>query len=336
MNRLIRKAAVTALGCAASTSALAQFTPTLYGLIDMSVGSFENPGGSSVRRAESGRMSSSYLGFRGSDNLGGGLRARFTLETYLRPDDGAVGRSAADPFWGRSANVGLQGAFGTSVLGRSPSPLWNSTRLFNPFGDSVGFSPSIRQYFAGTILGDSRWNNSVAFSTPEVENGFMYSVQFNAAEGTPGSTGKNTGVNALYTSGPLSATGTWQRVRNGPGPLPAGFDHQSTFQFGASYEMRFVRLYGQAGRVDTVADTDVTTTLYQLGAVSPIGLGFLMASYGYAKDKAPNGNVLRRTFSLGYDYFLSRSADIYAVVMNERVTALSSANTVAAGVRLRF
>ena len=152
-------------------------------------------------------------------------------------DEGAAGRSASDPFWARTAHVGLQGAFGTSVLGRSPTPLWTSTRLFNPFGDSVGFSPSIRQYFGGTILGDSRWNNSVAFSTPEVESGFMYSVQFNAGEGAPGSTGKNTGVNALYTSGPLSATGTWQRVRNGPGPLPAGFDHQSTFQFGASYEM---------------------------------------------------------------------------------------------------
>ena len=336
MNRLVSKAAVAALACAASTSAPAQFASTLYGLVDMSVGSFESPGGASVQRAESGRMSASYLGIRGSDNLGGGLRARFTLETYIRPDDGAAGRSATDPFWGRAANVGLQGTFGTSVLGRSPTPLWTATRLFNPFGDSVGFSPSIRQYFGGTILGDSRWSNSVAFSTPEVESGFMYSVQFNASEGAAGSTGKNTGVNALYTSGPLQATGTWQRVRNGPGPLPAGFDHQSTFQVGASYELRFVRLYGQAGRIDTVADTDVTSTLYQLGAVSPIGLGFLMASYGYAKDKVPNSSVLRRTFSIGYDYFLSKATDIYAVVMNERVTALSSANTVAAGVRLRF
>ena len=83
--------------------------------------------------------------------------------------------------------------------------------------------------------------------------------------------------------------------------------------------MRFVRLYGQAGRVETVADTDVTSTLYQLGAVSPIGLGFLMGSYGYAKDRAPNSSVLRRTFSIGYDYFLSKATDIYAVVMNERV-----------------
>ena len=48
------------------------------------------------------------------------------------------------------------------------------------------------------------------------------------------------------------------------------------------------------------------------------------------KTSAPNGDLLRRTFSLGYDYFLSKNTDIYAVVMNERVTALSSANTVAA------
>ena len=75
----------------------------------------------------------------------------------------------------------------------------------------------------------------------------MYSVQFNAGEGVPGSTGKNTGVNALYTSGPFSATGTWQRVRNGPGPWPAGFDHQSTFQFGAAYKQQSSGSTGRPG-----------------------------------------------------------------------------------------
>ena len=67
--------------------------------------------------------------------------------------------------------------------------------------------------------------------------------------------------------------------------------------------------------------------------MSPIGLGFLLP-YGHAKDDAAGNRVVRRTFSLGYDYFLSKATDIYAVVMNERTTALSSANTVAAGVRL--
>ena len=337
MKRLAPTAALAALACAAaSPNALAQIAPTLYGLVDMSVGSFQAPGNDSVRRAESGRMSLSYLGIRGSDDLGGGLRARYALETYIRVDEGAAGRTGGDPFWTRTAYVGLQGAFGSSVLGRSPTPLWTATRMFNPFGDSVGFSPSIRQYFGGTVLGDTRWSNSVAFSTPEVEKGFMYSVQFNASEGNPGATGKNAGVSALYTSGPLQASGAWQRVRNGPGPLPAGFDHQSTFQLGASYELSFVRLYGQVGRVKTNADTDARSTLYQVGAASPIGLGFLLASYGHAKDETASVRSYRRTFSLGYDYFLSKATDLYAVVMNERVTALSSANTVAAGVRIRF
>ena len=125
MNRLAPKAAIAALACAAASPSvvLAQIAPTLYGLVDMSVGSFQVPGSDSVRRAESGRMSLSYLGIRGSDDLGGGLRARYALETYIRVDEGAAGRSGTDAFWGRTAYVGLQGAFGTSVLGRSPTPL---------------------------------------------------------------------------------------------------------------------------------------------------------------------------------------------------------------------
>ena len=335
MKRLASRA-LAALCLAIGGHAAAQTEPTIYGLVDMAAGRFQSPGTTRVLGAESGRMSLSYLGVRGSDDLGGGLRARFGLETYLSADRGTAGRGDGDRFWARGAYVGLQGAFGTSLLGRLPTPLWLSTRLFNPFGDSFGFSPSIRQYFAGSILGDSHWNNSVAFTTPEVDNGFRYSVQYNAGEGEPGSTGKNVGANVLYTSGPLSATATWQRVRNSIAPAPAGFDHQSTFQFGASYEWRIVKLYGQAGSVTTHATTAIKSRLYQLGAVSPIGLGFLMVSYGHKGDDVNGSHFTQRTFSVGYDYFLSKATDIYAVAMNERATALSSGNTVAAGVRLRF
>ena len=223
-----------------------------------------------------------------------------------------------------------------ACVGRLPTPLWNATRLFNPFGDSVGFSPSIRQYFGGSILGDSRWNNSVSVSSPEVENGLSYQAQFNAGEGQPGSTGKNAGASVLYVSGPLSATGAWQRVRNGLVAYPAGFAHQSTYQIGASYEFPLMKLYGQVGTVKTSAMVGTKSTLYQLGAVSPVGLGFVMASYGYAKDRIDALHTNRKTFSIGYDYFLSKGTDLYAVAMNERVSNLSSANTLAAGVRLRF
>ena len=64
--------------------------------------------------------------------------------------------------------------------------------------------------------------------------------------------------------------------------------------------------------------TDVKSPLYQVGAVSPIGLGFLMASYGHKDDDGTAAALHARTFSIGYDYFLSKATDIYAVAMNER------------------
>lgn len=340
MNRFALKVILAALPllAGAGASAQAQTPPTIYGLLDLAAGRFQNPGNPHQWRADSGRMTTSFLGFRGSDDLGGGLRARFGLETYIRVDEGAAGRSASDPFWSRTAYVGLQGQFGTSLLGRLPTPLWAATRQFNPFGDSVGFSPSIRQYFGGGILGDSRWNNSVSFSSPEPEGGqgLSYNVQFNTGEGEVGATGRNVGASVLYTSGPLSATGVWQRVRNGATPLPAGFDHQSSFQVGASYEFPIVKLYGQAGSVKTSAATGIKTVLYQLGAVVPVGLGFVLSSYGHARYESAGASSIRRTLSIGYDYYLSKSTDIYAALMNEQITNLSSANTVAAGLRVRF
>jgi len=126
-------------------------------------------------------------------------------------------------------------------------------------------------------------------------------------------------------------------VKNGVDVVPAGFDHQTAFQLGASYELKWLRLYGQAGAVKTSAATAVRTHLYQLGGASPIGLGFLLVSYGHARTEVAGLPAsLRRTLSIGYDYYLSKNTDIYALAMNERVSTLSSANAVAAGMRLRF
>ncbi len=338
MNRIESNALVAALACAACSGAYAQTAPSIYGLLDMSAGRFQDPGNVRLLRAESGRMSSSFLGIRGSDDLGGGLRARFGLETYIRVDAGAAGRSATDPMWGRTAYVGLQGAFGTTLLGRLPTPLWTATLAFNPFADSTGFSPSIRQYFGGAVLGDSRWDNSVLYTSPDPENGrgLSYSLQFNGAENEIGATGMNVGANLRYVTGPFSASLAWQSVRNGATPLPVGFDHQTTYQAGLAYEFARVKLYGQAGSVKTAATTGVKTTLFQLGAVAPIGLGFLIGSYGQAKTESTGIDATRRTVSFGYDYYLSKSTDIYAVLMNERITNLSSGKTLAGGLRVRF
>ena len=144
MFRSCFAAALAVIALAGSVGARAQ-NVVLYGLVDVS-GSHSRLLGAdrSHWQLDSGNLSRSYFGFRGAEDLGGGLKAVFKLESYFRADTGGSGRSDSDVFWGRDANVGLSGAFGTTVLGRNVTPLYLSTVAFNPFGDSFGFSRSIR------------------------------------------------------------------------------------------------------------------------------------------------------------------------------------------------
>ena len=101
-----------ALLSAAPMAALAQSNVSLYGLMDMSAGQFQPPGAAKVWRADSGNMTTSFIGFKGSEDLGGGLNAVFRIEHFLRTDQGAAGRFNGDAFWARNAFAGFQGAFG--------------------------------------------------------------------------------------------------------------------------------------------------------------------------------------------------------------------------------
>jgi predicted porin len=311
----------------------------IYGLLDAAAGRFQEPGQQRVLTLRDGAMQHSFVGIRGGDDLGGGLTARFGLESYVRVNEGAAGRvTSADAFWGRTAYAGLHGQFGTSLLGRLPTPLYTLTRQFNPFDESYSFSPAIRQWYGGTLLADARWSNSVGYASPEPEGGagWSWQLQYNANDNATGSTGPNIGGSLMYASGPLLAGGAFQNVRNSLEVVPDRFDHQRAYEIGMSYELRHLRLYGQIGYVKTAAGNALRTNLYQLGAAAPIGLGFGLLSYGHSRAEANGYASLRRTFSIGYDHFLSKNTDIYALAMNERVTGLSSGNSLAAGVRVRF
>ena len=337
MSRSIRSAFFCTVFALCGSGAWAQ-NSVLYGLVDASVSRVKPLGGSSRWQLDAGNMSRSYLGFRSSEDLGGGLRAVFRLEAHIDNDTGVTGQSAAAPFFSREASVGLSGAFGTSVLGRTPSPLYLSTVMFNPFGESPGFSPSMRQYFGGTVLGDSRWSNSISYTNNARDVPLRINFSANAPEEGPGSlsTGRNFGLAVAYLTGPFAASFTIESIKNSRLPLPTGFNRQIATQVGASYDFSFLRVYGQAGRVKTDAASDERTTIYQLGAAVPFGNHLVLASYGQAREKTPISSLTQRTYSLGYDYFLSRSTDIYVAAMLERLSFVSSGHAIAGGVRLRF
>ncbi len=338
MSRSIRSAVLCTVFATCSVGASAQ-NSVLYGLVDASASRVKPLGGSSRWQLDAGNLSRSYLGFRGSEDLGGGLRAVFRLEAYLDNDTGSAGRFGAEPFFSREASVGLSGAFGTSVLGRTPSPLYLSTIMFNPFGESPGFSPSVRQYFgSGRVLGESRWSNSMSYTNNPRDAPLRINFSANAPEEDPGSlsTGRNFGLAVAYLTGPFAASFAIERIKNSLLPLPTGFNRQIAMQLGASYDFKFMRVYGQAGRVKTDAEFDERTTIYQLGAAVPFGTSLVLVSYGHAREKTPISATTQRTYSLGYDYFLSKNTDIYVAAMLEKLSFVSSGRAIAGGVRLRF
>ncbi len=342
------RASAIALACLAiGGAANAQSSVSAYGLIDLAAGQFQSAGGLKVKRLDSGDMSTSYIGFKGSEDLGGGLRAGFQLESFIGVDTGGAGRvSGVDAFWARNANVSLSGGFGTLKLGRQGPPLFVSTLLFNAFGDSFGFSPAIRQYYSapyGTpLVGDSGWNNAIGYSLPSY-GGLSANVLVAAGEGAATAKGKNVGANVLYFAGPVALTAAWQDVKAGGilgRPISAfpGYTDQTAFQFGGSFDAGAVKLFAQYGKVDTKATKDVSTKNFNVGAKVPLGAGSLLAQYGKSTISTVGtlGNQESEIASFGYDYFLSKRTDVYAVLMLEKFTAASHGSTYAVGVKHTF
>jgi len=336
MMRSIRAAALVAVAVVSGGGAAAQ-TAVLYGLLDAS-GSRVKPVGIDTHslQLDNGNLQRSFIGVRGSEDLGGGLRAVYRLESYLRVDSGESGRGVGDGFWAREASVGLSGSFGTTVLGRTPTPLWLTTISFNPFGESVGFSPAVRQYFSGAMLGDTSWNNSLSY-TNNARDPLRVVFTANNDETTPGgSNGHNLGLSVAYISGPFAMSVVGEVIRNSAQPLPPGFDRQSVLQAAAAYDFQFLRVYGQIGRIKTEATNDTRITSYQLGAALPFGTSLILVAYGRQHLEAPTKATTNQIMSVGYDYFLSKSTDIYVAALYEKLSFVSSGNSVAGGVRVKF
>jgi predicted porin len=342
MIRSLPLAAALALGSGLASTAQAQSAVSLYGLVDMSFGQFQAAGAQKVWKADSGNMTTSFIGFKGTEDLGGGLKARFQIESFMRADTGAAGRFDTDVFWARNAFVGLQGEFGATSLGRNTTPLFVSTLIFNAIGDSFGFSPSIRQVFTPStglgmlpFFGDTGWRNSIAYNSPNY-SGVSFNLIANVGEGAAGSTGKNLGGNVLIFKGPFAGTVAFQQVKNGAFGTPAGWKSQDTLQLGGSFDLGMAKLFAQYTTVKTKATANTDTKIYGFGAAIPVGAGKIIAQYGNSKADLGATERTHKVLTAGYDYNLSKNTDIYAIVMNDKVTAATTGNTLAAGIRLRY
>lgn len=326
MFALSTRAALAAmLAVAGAGAAQAESSVNAYGLIDMSAGQFQAPGGIKDKAVQSGNMSTSYFGFKGSEELGGPLKANFAIESFLRADTGGAGRFGADAFWARSAYVGLSGNFGSLNLGRNTTSLFVSTLVFNAFGDSFGFSPSIRHTFtSGTTTGDTGWNKSLSYTSPKLGN-LTAQLQVGDADGT---SGHKTGGNVLYFGNAFAGSLAYQKVREG-----GTTDGTTTWQLGGSYDLGVAKLFAQYGKVKNDT-TDNAYKLTEVGAAVPTSAsGKVLLQVGLLK---PDTGNKRRTITAGYDYSLSKRSDLYVVYMNDHLNNVGTGNTYAVGLRHKF
>lgn len=348
------------LACTAALVSMVWFLPAayaqsvqLYGTADVAVGQLanQNPGApttgvTEIRGVHNGALQTSYIGFRGSEDLGGGLSARFQLESFLRVDTGQPGRADATPtstgdfFWSRSAFVGLAGSLGELRLGTNGTPLWLAMVQTNAMGANSVFSPSFRQLYNGGTRSrsviDSAMVNSVSYQTPVLAGLSMLAV-VQADEGRGGD--PNYGAHLVYRSGPAVAAVAVQRARHLAQPnIPTNAD-QDMALVGAAYNLGFARVFAQFTRIDNVGNT---STVPSLGVTIPLAGGTLQLAAAEDKNKvlASGAETQRKTASLGYVYGLSRRTDLYSFAMRETFPVIGpgpkSGNSLVQGMRHVF
>lgn len=362
----IRKFALSVLALTAAAATQAQSSYNVYGVIDLSIGSMQMSGlptaaaNKRITKVDGNNMTTSFLGFKGVEDLGGGLKAGFTLEAFMRPDTGAQGRSdanttvtpnvPADNFWGRAANVYLQSDLGKLTIGRQGNLLFGQVASYNPFGGAFGLSPAVRLTFGswGNDRGDSGWSNAITYSTPNLA-GFTGSVSYQAGEDSTLNERNSYALAANYVNGPFAIGGAWQTMRSAEAPkvnLTKG-QRQNFGLVSTSYDFGVVKLFGQYGEFAnsgyTVNAQRIDTKLYQLGASVPVTKSSkVMLSYGESKESPVQGGTTpvtkHRITSVGYDLNLSKRTDVYAVVMvdKEQLANWESGTSVVFGLRHAF
>jgi predicted porin len=180
--------------------ACAQDNVTVFGVLDTYL-EHATAGAAGATRVQSGGVSGSRLGFRGSENLGGGNSAVFMLESGINVDDGTSGQGGL--LFGRQAWVGLATGAGDVTFGRHYSPLFFTLVTYG-LGGGMGWGNASNYFTDNSVL---RVNNSVSYASPSFA-GFKARALVGLGENTTqagAGIGNSHSVSLQYVSGPVSA-----------------------------------------------------------------------------------------------------------------------------------
>lgn len=305
-------------------AASAQSSVTIYGIVDTGIARIDN-GGDSVTQLKSGGNNSSRIGFKGTEDLGNGLKAEFVLENGYNSDDGSAADDSAA--FSRLAYVGLGGGFGTVRLGKQNAQIKTALSQIDPFGTG-GLVNAIGFFTGGGI--PERVANQITYTAPNM-GGFQASVGYTFGE-TAGSSSDNNayGVQFGYANGPLNVqfgyskqnktTGVGEAtigiVGGVPTVLPGAAATDQDIEnalLGATYELGGFKLHGAYGQKKTdnnLAGTDVKVKSALLGVSVPFGASAIRAEY--IRNNDDRDDFDSSLWALSYTYSMSKRTTLYA------------------------
>ncbi len=292
-----------------SAPAFAQSNVTIYGVADAAIG-FGSHGDNDFSGVVGGVLSGNRVGFKGTEDLGNGLKAVFTLEQGYDIGNGA--EMDATKAFARQALVGLSGSFGTVSLGRQYAPGY----FFNydaVLGASVGPQSVLSNGAGMSITPNSaaRWDNSVAYtgSFSGLTARAIYAMKTVETAADPDDDDAY-GLSVDYANGPLSVGAVYQVMQN-------NVEDQEEWGIGGGYDFGVVKVTGSYQAVEGLkfakgAEGD----LWQVGVIVPVSAaGNVHFAYGeYDRDDVNNAGA--ESYSLAYTHALSKRTTAYVAYNN--------------------
>ena len=349
-KRFNRAGLVTATILAATGPAQAQSSVTLFGVVDATVRNVRGEGNGRLTSLTNSGLSSNRLGFRGAEDLGGGLKANFHLEGSIAVDTGLGGTTntnnqtagataAGGLIFDRRATLSLSGGWGEFSVGRDIVPSYGNTSEFDPFGTRGVGSTNNLNIGQGVfnVATTVRASNSLSYFTPALGGfygHFMYALGENASNATATGVGVTPGaINTSddgqyfggrfgYKKGPLHASlgagrTTYTRYQTALAPYAAAAGDYSTWNTGASYDFGFLTLmgaYNHERRELLLAPgtaAEGRSNSFVLGVTVPVGAGQVRAAFTTVKQNAAAGNNQARQLAVGYAHNLSKRTAAY-------------------------
>lgn len=295
MKVFLAPLAVAALASAVPLAAQAQSSVTVFGTIDVGVTHIRGENGSRTGLSHS-NANISRFGFRGVEDLGGGLKAGFWLETALLPDEGNIGAG-----FNRRATVSLMGNWGEVRLGRDDSVTFLNALAFGPVTtNGVGGVRIHAMNGAPTI----QISNAISYFLPPNLGGFYGQIQHAPGERLntdPTAAGEYNGARFGYREGPWHVSVAAAKLQGLTQAQDQRFRNAGlSYDFGVAHPMLLWASHKRG---------DVEVRGLQLGVKVPVGAGEIRASVG--RYDAQGSNADWRKAYIGYGHNLSKRTQLY-------------------------